>query len=454
LTTLGARLRAARLQRGMSQEALAQPEFTKSYVSAVERGKARPSLKALELMARRLDIPMSELLAAPHNGENAPDLNLLEEDFSYQLDVANHLIETLQADEALRRLNAAERQHETYLPQMSTRARFRLYYLRARAYVRLIEPATARAELGTAMSLAQELEDAEAVERVRNMIGAAFYQQDMPRLALEQHEQCLRAIQSGTVKDLNLRLNIFTNLANDYWALDDVEQAIGVYHESLKLLDDINNLERQSGIYWGLSLAYQKAGDLDRAKLYAAQALTIYEASNNLTAAARMSINLAAILIARQEFAEAERLLDRARTLLQPTGNEIALSMVYEHYAELELKRQQLDAAAQYAAEGLQLSEGVFQHGRAGDAQARANTIRTYARALRVAGLVAEARQQAEVADQRFAQAIELVHDSNDETARDIELAYADLLVARGAHEQASQHYRAALQRRARPATH
>lgn len=454
LSTLGQRLREARLQRRMSQEALAQPEFTKSYVSAVERGKARPSLKALELMARRLEIPMSELLAAPQSGEGGPNLPLLEEDFMYQLDYANRLIDTLQADEALRRLNAAERQHAAILPEFSPEARFRLHYLRARAYIRLIEPATARAELATAMSLAEELEDPEMVERVRNMIGAAYFQQDMPRLALEQHEQGLHAIQTGVVKDLNLRLNIYTNLANDYWALDDVEQAIGVYHESLKLLDDINNLERQSGIYWGLSLAYQKAGDLDRAKLYAGEALTIYEASKNLTAAARMSINLAAILVARQEFPEAERLLDHARTLLLPTGNEVALSMVYEHYAELELKRGRLDEAAAHAAEGLRLSEQTFQQGLAGDTQARAYAIRTRARALRVAGLAAEAQGQPAVADQHFGQAIELVHEANDETARDIELAYAELLVARGAHEQASQHYRAALQRRARPATH
>ncbi len=454
LSTLGQRLRQARLQRGLSQEALAQPEFTKSYVSAVERGKARPSLKALELMSRRLEIPMSELLSIPQSNEDAPDLTLLEKEFGYQLDYANRLIDLMQADEALRRLNAAAQQYEALLPQMSTATRFRLHYLRARAYVRLIEPATARTELNTAMALAQQLEDRETIERVRNMIGAAFYQQDMPRLALEQHQQCLHAIHSGVVKDLNLRLNIYTNLANDYWAVDDVEQAIGVYHESLKLLDDINNLERQSGIYWGLSLAYQKAGDLDRAKLYGAEALTIYETSNNLTSAARMSINLAAILIARQEFLEAERLLDRARTLLQPTGNDVALSMVYEHYAELELRRQHLDEAATYAAEGLRLSEGVFQQGLSGDAQARANTTRTYTRALRVAGLVAEAQQQHAIADQHFAQAIELVREVNDETARDIELAYAELLVARGAHEQASKHYRAALQRRPRPATH
>lgn len=455
LSTLGQRLRQARLQRGLSQEALAQPEFTKSYVSAVERGKARPSLKALELMSRRLDIPMSELLSIPQSSEDTPDLTLLEKEFTYQLDYANRLIDLMQADEALRRLNAAVEQYEAFLSQMSTPTRFRLHYLRARAYVRLIEPATARTELTTALTLAQQLDDREMVERVRNMVGAAFYQQEMPRLALEQHAQCLHAIQSGVVKDLNLRLNIYTNLANDYWALDDVEQAIGVYHESLKLLDDINNLERQSGIYWGLSLAYQKAGDLDRAKLYGAQALTIYETSNNLTSAAQMSINLAAILIARQEFADAERLLERARTLLQPTGNDVTLSMVYEYYAELELRQQHLEAAATYAAEGLRLSEGGMQQGLAGDAQARANTTRTYARALRVAGLVAEAQHDPALADQRFSQAIELVREVNDETARDIELAYADLLVTRGAHEQASQHYRAATRyRRPHPATH
>jgi transcriptional regulator with XRE-family HTH domain len=185
----------------ITQEALAQPEFTKSYVSAVERGKARPSLKAVELLARRLEIPMSELLAAPTSDEGEPDLALLEEDFTYQLDYANRLIDTAHADEALRRLNAAERQHSAFLPQMSTQARFRLHYLRARAYVRLIEPATARTELATAMTLAQELEDPEAVERVRNLVGAAFYQQDMPRLALEQHQQGLHAIQTGVVKD-------------------------------------------------------------------------------------------------------------------------------------------------------------------------------------------------------------------------------------------------------------
>src|SRR5437764_13200082 len=102
LDSLGARLRRARQERHMSQENLAQPEFTKSYVSAVERGKARPSLKALELMARRLNLPVTELLAAPVPVVEAPDLPVLGTQLAGQLDQAELLINGDQAADALR----------------------------------------------------------------------------------------------------------------------------------------------------------------------------------------------------------------------------------------------------------------------------------------------------------------------------------------------------------------
>src|SRR5947199_3337849 len=98
LTSLGDRLRAARKERGMSQEMLAQPEFTKSYVSAVERGKARPSLKALDLMSRRLGIPMDVLLATPAPDVATPDLPTLEAALLYDLAQAELLTRAHQAD--------------------------------------------------------------------------------------------------------------------------------------------------------------------------------------------------------------------------------------------------------------------------------------------------------------------------------------------------------------------
>src|SRR5436309_3980751 len=97
LTRLGPRLRAARQARHLSQAQLAEPEYTNSYVSAVERGRARPSLRALELLAGRLALPVSALLLPPAAGDPVPDLPALETHLADQLDQAALLINADQA---------------------------------------------------------------------------------------------------------------------------------------------------------------------------------------------------------------------------------------------------------------------------------------------------------------------------------------------------------------------
>ena len=54
--TVGNKLRAARLARKLTQGQLARPDFSVSYVSAIERGQIHPSLRALEIFAHRLEI--------------------------------------------------------------------------------------------------------------------------------------------------------------------------------------------------------------------------------------------------------------------------------------------------------------------------------------------------------------------------------------------------------------
>jgi hypothetical protein len=58
---LGAEVRRVRCQRGMTQAELGSP-LTRSYVSAVELGRALPSVPALAHMAARLGTDPGELL--------------------------------------------------------------------------------------------------------------------------------------------------------------------------------------------------------------------------------------------------------------------------------------------------------------------------------------------------------------------------------------------------------
>ena len=60
--TLGEKIRTARLDCKFTQEQLAGREFTKSYVSELERGTRTPRLTTLKVLARRLNRPLSYFL--------------------------------------------------------------------------------------------------------------------------------------------------------------------------------------------------------------------------------------------------------------------------------------------------------------------------------------------------------------------------------------------------------
>ena len=88
----------------MTQEELAAPTFSKSYISAVERGKMTPSIPALRLLAERLNVSLAYLL-----GEEAADLEPApqeeppsqEDQLARRFDAAEDLLMRGEADAAL-----------------------------------------------------------------------------------------------------------------------------------------------------------------------------------------------------------------------------------------------------------------------------------------------------------------------------------------------------------------
>ena len=62
MIALGERIKESRKKLKLTQEALGGGIFTKSYISQIERGIITPSVKALEILANRLDKPLSFLL--------------------------------------------------------------------------------------------------------------------------------------------------------------------------------------------------------------------------------------------------------------------------------------------------------------------------------------------------------------------------------------------------------
>src|SRR6266567_7744342 len=61
METVGQRLRRLRLDRGLSQRELSGPGVSYAYISRIEAGARRPSVKALRQLARKLGVSVEYL---------------------------------------------------------------------------------------------------------------------------------------------------------------------------------------------------------------------------------------------------------------------------------------------------------------------------------------------------------------------------------------------------------
>src|SRR5579859_5854510 len=107
--SVGARIRAARLAKKYTQSQLALPDFSVSYISAIERGQIHPSLRALEILARRLELSSTRLLMEHAPGENGTGAfrgGTTNEEAAIELELIEVQVSILQgaASEAIARL--------------------------------------------------------------------------------------------------------------------------------------------------------------------------------------------------------------------------------------------------------------------------------------------------------------------------------------------------------------
>src|SRR5438309_2610766 len=115
---VGLRIREARQARGLSLSQLGGEDLSRSFLSLVENGRSRVSLRALAIIADRLDLPMSHFLSG---GEDSPDLAA-----ALLLHEAEIAFGEQRSEDALRLLNEAEETARTALGNPARLLRARL----------------------------------------------------------------------------------------------------------------------------------------------------------------------------------------------------------------------------------------------------------------------------------------------------------------------------------------
>src|SRR5260370_11785079 len=95
-------------------------------------------------------------------------------------------------------------------------------------------------DLRAAVTQGEGLNDIESTERARNLLGKAYFSLYNYTLAMENHLRSYTAIEQGQIKDPIFALEVFSNLANDYFRHGDLQNAATFYHKTLSTLQTLH----------------------------------------------------------------------------------------------------------------------------------------------------------------------------------------------------------------------
>ncbi|MEO5953741.1 MAG: tetratricopeptide repeat protein [Chloroflexia bacterium] len=371
------------------------------------------------------------------------DLVILEEEFQQKINYAKLLIRSAQADEGLQMLDDLESASAAYFDRLPTSIQYLLPYTRGRAYIQCNQTDLAKEHLEIALQYAEG--DAEAMARTRNLLAVTYFQLRQPARALQNQLICVRAISDGTLKDLNLQMSIYQNLANTYLELNEIPQAISTYKKALTVLKNLDDPDRQAVMFWGIAASYQSLGNLRYARLYFVRAIQVYQSIGNRLAEAYMQLNMSEILIAESRITEARHSLKRVESLLDGVSSDGLRSFLYGYLGRLVLKEGDLSTALSYAEEGVRYAEMLHQTGYVGDPALWIDPVHAYVEALQSAALVHEALGNRTESDRLFKHGFELMEPTTlEEQRKSLHLCYAEILEARHDYQQAAYHYRRA----------
>lgn len=425
---LGDRIRDARVKANLTQGDLAGTDYSVSYISAIERNKIRPSMRALTWLASRLNMNLSDLLAvevpvsASYTGAIVSD------------DDAQSAIAQAQIDIAARDYTAAYNRLRTIREGVkSASLRVQINLLFGEAAVALGKGDEAKEALEQNLILTREI-DPVMQEISRNVLGIAYGQIGMTMMTLESHRQCLTAVDSHIVRDPSFELSVLNNLGSDYLQLGQNDEAIHIFERAAALGRNMLTPQALAELYWKVSGEQRRDGNLPQAQRFADMAAEHLRVAQNQQIFANIQSNLGMAYAEQKDNDRAETTLQQARDIAERNNDANGASLALASLSRVQLARGD--------------SKKALDSARAALAQAqKANNDEALGRAYLVLGEALSASGKGSEADENFAKGLDLLEKSGSpvELTRAYE-HYADLLAQRGDAKKAFEYLKKARQ--------
>jgi transcriptional regulator with XRE-family HTH domain len=246
--TIGQRLRRLRHERGLSQRELASPGVSYAYISRIEAGARRPSVKALRMLARKLGVSADYL-------ETGSEIRDVDE----------------------RELRIADAELGLRLDQETDGAESALLRLHDEAMAAGDSIAASRASLALGLAFAAADRNAEAIERLEAglevspvspslrpdvfaTLGRTYTATSRPDLAVELFERCLAEIAEDAPGDVAAQVRFTTYLRTALSELDELERAQSVPDGALEWTDEVTDPYARVRLYRSLAQLNEARG--------------------------------------------------------------------------------------------------------------------------------------------------------------------------------------------------
>lgn len=410
-SALGVRLRAARREAGLTQAQVAGAELTKGFISQVESGQVRPSIRSLQVIANRLGRPLDYFLG--------------DEPLA---DSKRRAFHRLAAEAALERsdwLEAAA--HATRARELAVTRPDRAQAVRLRAAAELGAGRTEDAfELITeALALLDPAAEADETCRLLYLRGAAYVQAGQLVGACEAFERARDLLERAEITDPRLRARVAVALGTCYRRLGRPTKALESYQQGQAIASRSSELRLAAQGLMGVAVSHYDAGELDSAIASYERALALFERVADSGFELSVLQSLAAVHVELGALDEARVLADRVRTRAETIGTSDWLPIADTIIARIAL-------AEGRAGEALALATSAER------ALASAGDHRQQSDALRVIGAANGALGHAAPADRAYRKAIKTLRDLDDHVDLvTVATEYSRLLRSRGEIEAA-----------------
>lgn len=287
------------MARGLTQADLAGSDFTKGFISLLENGRTRVSVRAAEIIASRLGTSPSDLLAA--GTRQGGELELLVLRAEQQLAAGN-------AQAALDLVDRVASEGTGLLRARALRSRGRALVAlnRAREGLATLEEAASAFELlGQRDWRIQTLYD-RAVAHAR--LGE-------PGNALALALECEAAMRIGGQVDRTLELRVRSFLAEAFARAGDLGSADHQAQRALGVAGEVADREALGTLYATLAATRQRERQLDEALRYARKSLAAYKELARDEAIGQMWREIGSIQLARGALEEAEEAIEQGERI-------------------------------------------------------------------------------------------------------------------------------------------